>query len=318
MRQAPGTGGSILVGIDIGGTKIAAAAISTAGELLSRASMPTEAERGFDDGLERIKALVRRVLDEAQLPPDALGAIGIGCAGPVDPVAGTIDNPYTLPTWDGVNIVAPLRATFGETPVPVALENDADAAAMGEYWLGAGQGGQVVVMVTVGTGVGGGVIIDGQIYRGSGGAHPEIGHLALDPEGPACYCGIRGCWESIASGPAMAGAAARQMPGETTGSMSGERVIALARSGDPIARSVVERAAEATARGVFSLINLYLPDVVVLGGGVMEAYDLFEPAIQALATRNSMAPMDRIAIRKAALGSDAGLLGAARVALDKR
>lgn len=313
MSEAPGDRGSILVGIDIGGTKIAAAAVTTAGELLSRASMPTEAERGFEDGLQRITVLVRRVLDEAHVGLADLRAIGIGCAGPVDPVAGTIDNPYTLPTWDGVNIVAPLHATYG---IPVALENDADAAAMGEYWLGAGRGGRVVVMVTVGTGVGGGAIIEGRIYRGTGGAHPEIGHLALDPEGPACYCGICGCWESIASGPAMAEAAARQMPGEAAGPMTGERVVSLARSGDPVARSIVERAAQATARGVFSLINLYLPDIVVLGGGVMDAYDLFEPAILALAARDTMAPVDRIAIRKAVLGNDAGLLGAARIALD--
>jgi glucokinase len=255
------------------------------------------------------------VLDEAQVLSDDLCAIGIGCAGPVDPVAGTIDNPYTLPTWDGVNIVAPLQATFG---IPVALENDADAAAMGEYWLGAGQGGRVVVMVTVGTGIGGGVVIDGRIYRGTGRAHPEIGHLALDPTGPACYCGIRGCWESIASGPAMAEAVAQQMPGQVAGPLTGEQVVALARSGDPTARSVVERAAQATARGVFSLINLYLPDVVVLGGGVMDAFDLFEPAIRALVARDTMAPVGRIAIRKASLGNEAGLLGAARVALDKR
>jgi len=312
VSEAPGGRGSILVGIDIGGTKIAAAAVTTAGEMLSRAAMPTEAERGFSDGLARIEALVRRTLDEAGVSVTDLRAIGIGSAGPVDPARGTIDNPYTLPTWDGVNIVEPLRATYG---VPVALENDADAAAMGEYWLGAGQGGRVVAMVTVGTGVGGGVIIDGRIYRGAGGVHPEIGHLALDPEGPSCYCGIRGCWESIASGPAMAEAAAQQMPGETAESMTGERVVALARTGDPIARSVVDRAAQATARGVFSLINLYVPDVVVLGGGVMDAYDLFEPAICTLVERDTMAPVDRIAIRKAALGNDAGLLGAVRVAL---
>jgi len=313
VRDAQHPDGPILVGIDIGGTKIAAAAITTEGQLLSRGAMPTEAERGFADGLARIVALVRRALDEARVSVTDLRAIGIGCAGPVDPARGTIDNPYTLPTWDGVDIVKPLRATFG---VLVALENDADAAAMGEYWLGAGQGGRVVVMVTVGTGVGGGVIVDGHIYRGVGGAHPEIGHLALDPDGPACYCGIRGCWESIASGPAMVEAAVGQMPGEAAESMTGERLVALARCGNPIAGSIVDRAAQATARGVFSLINLYVPDVVVLGGGVMDAYDLFEPAIRALVEQDTMAPVDRIAIRKATLGNDAGLLGAARIALD--
>jgi glucokinase len=331
VRHDPSPEELIVAGIDIGGTKIAAAAISAAGRVLSRAAIPTEAERGFDDGLRRITALVQRVLAEAQVDPVDPRAIGIGCAGPVDPIAGTIDNPYTLPTWDGVNIVEPLGAAFG---VPVALENDADVAAMGEYWLGAGQGGRIVVMVTVGTGIGGGLIVDGHIYRGIDGAHPEIGHLALDPDGPPCYCGARGCWESIASGPAMveaARAARLAMPRQGGAGLltedpgpgvralvplTGERVVALAREGDPIARSAVDRAAQMTARAVFSLINLYVPDVVVLGGGVMEAYDLFEPAIRVLIERDTMAPVDRIAIRKAALGGDAGLLGAARIALD--
>lgn len=301
-----------VVGIDIGGSKIAAAVVSEQGQVVSREVMPTEAERGFEDGTRRIVALVDRVMVCAGLPRDQLCAIGVGCAGPVNPRTGTIDNPYTLPTWDGVDILTPLRAAFG---VPAALENDADAAAMGECWLGAGRGGRIVVMVTVGTGVGGGVVIDGQIYRGTGGAHPEIGHLGIDPSGPECYCGIRGCWESLASGPAMA-AAARATPSvgspdQTTGATT----VAAARAGDPTARAIVERAAQATARGVFTLINLFVPDVVVLGGGVMDAYDLFAPVIHETVSRDTMAPIAGIAIRKAVLGSDAGLLGAAHIAL---
>ena len=303
----------IVVGVDIGGTKIAAAAVSEQGTICSRDTMPTDANRGFDDGLRRMTGLIDRVLAGTGRPRDALDAIGIGCAGPVNPIAGTIDNPYTLSTWDGVNIVAPLRAAYG---VPVALENDADAAAMGECWLGAGRGGHTVVMVTLGTGVGGGVIIDGRIYRGVGGAHPELGHLSLDPSGPECYCGIRGCWESLASGPAMAAAARTMMPERSPGSISGVSVVADARAGDPVARAVVDRAAAATAHGVFTLLNLYVPDVVVLGGGVMDAYDLFEPTIRALVSRNTMAPIDRITICRAVLGNDAGLIGAARIALD--
>ncbi|MBN1639786.1 MAG: ROK family protein [Anaerolineae bacterium] len=306
---------SIAVGIDIGGTKIAVAAVTAEGTLLSRVEIATEAARGFPDGLRRITALVRRAMAEAGDEEAALAAIGIGCPGPLDPLAGTIDNPYTLPTWDGVDIVTPLRTRFG---VPVALENDADAAAMGECWLGAGRGGRTVVMVTIGTGIGGGVIVDGRIYRGAGGAHPEIGHLALDPDGPACYCGIAGCWESLASGSAIAEAARKRLPAHDAETITGERVIAMARAGDPIARAVVDRAAQATARGVFSLINLYLPDIVVLGGGVMAAYDLFAPVIHDVVSRDTMAPVGQIAVRRAALGNDAGLYGAARIAFGLR
>jgi glucokinase len=257
--------------------------------------------------------LIGAVLKEAALPRTALSAIGIGCSGPVDPIAGTIDNPYTLPTWDGVNIVKPLRASYG---VPVALENDADAAAMGEVWLGAGQGGRIVVMVTVGTGIGGGIIMDGRIYRGVDGTHPEIGHHCIDLSGPECYCGVRGCWEALASGPALAASARERMPERSPESITGATVVADARGGNPIAREIVSQAAQATAMGVFNLMNLYAPDIVVLGGGVMEAFDLFEPTIRSVVARNTMAPVAKIAIRQARLGNDAGLIGAARIALD--
>jgi glucokinase len=303
----------IVVGIDIGGTKIAVATVTAQGQVLSRQVIPTEAARGFDNALRRTVALLDHMLAQTGKGREALRAIGIGCAGPVDPLAGTIDNPYTLPTWDGVSIVEPLQAEYG---VPVALENDADAAAMGEYWLGAGQGGRVVVMITIGTGVGGAVILDGQIYRGIDGTHPEIGHLGVDPAGPECYCGMRGCWESLATGPAMAAAACEQMPDRDPLSITGATVVADARAGDPVAQAIVARAVQATARGIFTLINLYVPDIIVLGGGVIDAYDLFEPAIRELVAQNTMAPVERIAIRKAALGNDAGVLGAARIALD--
>jgi glucokinase len=307
--------GPIVVGIDIGGTKIAAAAVNAHGEIQSREHIPTQAERGFDDGLRRIAALIDRVLGKAHGSRDSLSAIGIGCSGPVDPVRGTIDNPYTLPTWDGVNIVAPLRAEFG---VPVVLENDADVAAMGEVWLGAGRGGRIVVMVTIGTGIGGGIILDGKIYRGVGGAHPEIGHHGIDPAGPECYCGIRGCWESLASGPAMVAAVRDQATDRSPGSLTGAQVVADARAGSPVAQAAVARAVEATALGIFNLTNLYTPEIIVLGGGVMDAYDLFEPAIRQTVERNTMAPVERVSIRKAELGNDAGVIGAARLALNAR
>ena len=305
--------GPIAVGLDIGGTKVAGAAVSAQGEILCRETMLTEARLGFDDGLGRIIRLLRRVLAGAGCSDADLAAVGIGCTGPVDPARGTIDNPYTLPTWEGHNIVDPLRAAFG---APVALENDADAAAMGEVWMGAGQGGRAVITITIGTGIGGGIILDGRIYRGVGGVHPEIGHHCIDPSGPECYCGIRGCWESLSSGPAMAAAAQAQMPGRAAEAITGASVIADARAGHPIAQEIVSRAAQTTALGVFNLVNLYAPDIIVLGGGVMEAYDLFEPVIRRVVERDTMVPIGCIAIRKAVLGNDAGVLGAARIAFN--
>ena len=303
----------IVIGLDIGGSKIAAAVVDAFGRILARASIPTAAEGGFTDGLKRIGELLEQLFGQTGAV-DRLAAIGIGCAGPLDPLRGTIDNPYTLPTWDGVNIVRPLGERYG---VPVALENDADAAAMGECWLGAGRGGELVAMVTVGTGVGGGVIARGRIYRGVGGAHPEIGHQCIDPAGPPCYCGIRGCWESLASGTAMALAAEARIPGFRAGEGGAKEVVTRARAGDPLATDIVARAARVTALGVFNLANLYMPEIIVLGGGVMEAFDLFEPAIRQVLDQDTMAPVERIRFCKAQLGGDAGILGAARIALDR-
>ena len=174
-----------------------------AGELVARQECPIEARQGPQAGVEKIAGLITRVADEAG---GRLQAIGIGSTGPVDRDLGAIQNPYTLPTWENVNIVKLLRERFH---VPVTIENDADAAALGESWMGAGRGLSRLCMVTIGTGVGTAFIYDGSIYRGVGGAHCEGGHMILDPSGPECYCGAKGCWESLASGTAI-GAYARE------------------------------------------------------------------------------------------------------------
>jgi glucokinase len=193
----------LAAGVDIGGTKIAVGLIDRSGAILAQTSFPTEAALGFERGVGRIIAAVDSLLGEIGHTRAALAGVGIGCAGPVHPGRGTIDNPHTLPTWDGVDIVSPLEAEFG---LPAILENDADAAAVGEAYFGAGAGKRNVLMLTYGTGVGGGAVFDGRIYRGAMQTHPEFGHLPCEPDGPECYCGIRGCFESIASGTAISAA----------------------------------------------------------------------------------------------------------------
>src|SRR5882724_1719721 len=205
MGQAPEIVGKIkirnAVGIDIGGTKTAVAAVDGAGRIRARAEFETQSVRGFAPCLAQLLEAVRHVLSETEWTADKMSGIGIGCAGTVNPVHGTIHNPYTLPGWDGADIVTPLRQAF---KVPVRLENDADAAGLGEFQFGAGSGASPIVMVTLGTGIGGAVIMDGRIFRGANGEHPELGHLPIQPDGRRCYCGARGCWESLASGTAIA------------------------------------------------------------------------------------------------------------------
>ncbi len=178
-------------------------------------------------------AAIDQILGEAGWTRDQLCGVGVGCAGPVSAHTGVINNPYTLPTWEACDIVTPLAAEFDR---PAYLENDADAAALGEWFAGAGRGAASVVMLTLGTGVGGGVVLEGRVYRGTHGEHPELGHLPVDPNGPECYCGTRGCLESIASGTALAAA------GAVAGLADSRAVLAAAAAGNEAARRIVERA----------------------------------------------------------------------------
>ncbi|MBN2506219.1 MAG: ROK family protein [Verrucomicrobia bacterium] len=291
------------IGIDIGGTKIAAATVNAHGTILARATLPTEAEQGFPRAVARLAQAVDRLLQQAGCAPSDLAGVGIGCAGPVDPAAGLINNPFTLAGWNRCDVVSPLRQRFG---VPVWLENDADAAALGECWRGAAQGLDPVVMLTFGTGIGGGVIAGGEIYRGADGEHPELGHVPVDPAGPPCYCGTRGCLESLASGTAIGKA------GQTAGLPDAPAVFAAATRGHDAARHIVERARHAAATAAWTLFHTFLPKRLVLGGGIMnQHFSLFATAIDAQLRHATQFTRSGVTVARAALGNDAGLVGAA-------
>lgn len=295
------------IGIDIGGTKMAVAAVDAAGTFRARVTLPTEADRGFARAVERLAGAIEAVCEQAGWSPAELGGIGIGCAGPVDPARGWINNPYTLTGWDRCDIVTPLRARFG---VPVRLENDADAAVAGECFSGAGRGFDPVVMLTLGTGVGGAAIVRGEIYRGAGGEHPELGHLWVAGEGPECYCGARGCLESLVSGTAVGAA------GRAQGYADARAVFAAARAGEPAARAIVERACEALAAGAWTIFHTFLPRRLILGGSLGQAhFDGFAAAIRGRLERATQFTVGGVEIVPAALGNDAGVLGAAALVL---
>jgi glucokinase len=308
------------IGIDLGGTNVRAGVVMPDGQLQKSQEIPIEARQGPQAGITRIIRLIEQVSAEAGVHAKA---IGIGSTGPLDSARGIIQNPYTLPTWDNADIISPLRKHFG---VPVVLENDADAAALGEAWIGAGRGLARMLMVTVGTGIGTAFIINGKIYRGAGGVHPEGGHILVDPTGPECYCGAKGCWESLASGPAI-GAFARiqaahelssllEKAGNDPEKIDSALVALAARDGDLLALKIVERTAAYLGLGLVSLLQLFLPDCVVFTGGVMRSYDLFEPRLREIITQHSaMLPLNKIPLRMAGLGQQAGIFGAARAAM---
>ena len=307
----------ILIGIDLGGTNIRAGALTSDGQLLNWKDAPIEAARGPEAGLQTITHLVDDVIAQARLP---ILALGVGSTGPLDRQRGCIQNPYTLPGWEDVDIVSPLQERFG---VPVALENDADAAALGESWMGAGRGLQRTVMVTIGTGVGYALILNDQIYRGMGGEHPEGGHIPIDPSGPECYCGAHGCLESLVSGPAIARFARESEAAKNSSflqkipsnEIEAVTVFEGARQGDTFCQHLVDRTAKYITLGLVSIIMLTLPDCIVLTGGLLRSYDLIERNIQAaLAKYDVIVPIGKVLIQLSQLGQQAGLIGAARAA----
>jgi glucokinase len=296
--------------VDIGGTKIAAGVVDAAGKLLAKEVHTTDVAGGFDAAM----VLVAAMLESARARADVkLSGIGIGCTGPVDAMTGELGSVEFLADWRGCNPVKQLSRHFGLT---VAMENDADAAALGEWQWGAGRGKRHVICVTVGTGIGAGIVLNQTLYRGVDGAHPEIGHHTIQASGPKCYCGSHGCWEVLARGPAMAARVLQEAPPDYPhrDRLTAHDVCELARRGDLIAQREIEREGNYLGVGVANLVTMYAPEVIALSGSVMNAADLFMPTIHAIVQRScGLVPAASVNLLPAALGNDAPLIGAAAV-----
>jgi glucokinase len=296
--------------VDIGGTKIAIGIVNDDGHVLARRETPTSAELGYARALDRTADLLRQVIQEAQVD---IRGIGIGSTGPVDPFTGEIGDVNFLPGWQGSNIVEDLARIF---KVKVGMENDADAAALGEAGWGAGKNKSRLIYVTVGTGIGGGILLDGKLYRGVDQAHPELGHHVIDASGPECLCGFHGCWESLAAGPAMANWVKAQAPPDYAHSenLSAKKICELAQAGDALAQRAAEREAYYLGLGLANLIVLFTPDAIVLGGSVMKSAHLFLDGIRKVIRESCRyVPFEKTELALASLGDDANLIGAARV-----
>jgi glucokinase len=295
------------VGIDIGGTKTAVAAVTSDGTIVSELTLPTRSEAGFADGLERMARAVHAVVARAGWRCDELAGIGIGCAGPVDPIRGSIHNPYTLPGWENAPMVQALTERLG---LPVKLENDADAALLGECCFGAGKGCDPVVMLTFGTGVGGGILAQGGVVRGRAGSIRNWG--------------ISRWLRTVRSATAVrAGVSSRWLPAR--------RSAGTAKLSDgPMPEPSLLRRATARqrqrgwwalrwlqcARAVWTLAHTVLPQRILLGGGIMDQhYDLFAGAAEAALARATQHDPESVSLARAALGNRAGLVGAASLVL---
>ncbi len=298
------------IGIDIGGTKMAVGAVNNEGLVLHQVVLPTEAGKGFSRAVNRLADAIDGIMSQVSSVPEDWEGIGIGCAGPVDSIRGLINNPFTLTGWNNSDILTPLRERFR---LPVLLENDVAAAALGEWRFGAGCRSNPMLMLMFGTGVGGAVVRDGFLYKGYEGGHPELGHIPALADGPDCYCGTRGCLESLASGNALACA------GNGVGIADASAVFAAAQNGNAAALRIEEQAIRAVVAGVWSLCHAFLPQRVVLGGGIMEAhYDLFAPGIVRQLSRATQFSPSSITVARSTLGGNSGMVGAASMVFAAR
>jgi glucokinase len=290
-----------LLGIDIGGTKVAAGVVDESGRVHSFVVEPTRP----GEGPERVLEVGRRALGGEEV-----GAVGVACGGPLDAARGTV-SPLHLPWWKDVPIRALAEQAYG---VPAALENDATAAAAGEHRFGAGVGTRNMVYLTLSTGVGGGAVVDGVLFRGGAGNGGEFGHVTVDWRGRPCHgCGRLGCLEAYASGTSIA-ERAREAGLDAA---SAEDVAAAARADDPVAEAVWAETAEALAAGLTSIVNLFEPERVVLGGGVTSSGEQLLGPVRERVRRDALGPAAATAeVVLSALGEHVGVVGAAAIALE--
>ncbi len=309
-----------VLAIDLGGTKIIAAVISSTGQVIAREYCLTLAAEGTQSVIERVFSAIDHLLSLRSTDSSRLDSISIAAAGVINLEEGLITSSPNLPGWHNVPLRDIVRSKYR---INTILINDASAAALGEHRFGAGRGVNNLVYLTVGTGIGGGIIINGRLYFGSSGSAGEIGHMTIDVNGPRCNCGNIGCLEVLASGSAVAREAIRRIrQGEGSSlteimegkieNITAEKVGAAAQDGDCLALEVITGAATYLGVGMVNLVNIFNPEMIIVGGGVAKMGDLLlNPARQVVRERAFLLPAEAVRIVPAQLGEDSGVLGAA-------
>lgn len=307
------------IGIDLGGTQVRAALVDVSGTVLKRAATRTDVKGGPRAVMAQFQDLIRQVADNESLA--TLSGIGVCMPGPLDSRTGTVIHVPTLPGWEDFPLADELAATLGR---PAVLEGDGIAACYGEWRFGAGKGLDHLLYVTVSTGIGGGVVSDGRLLHGRRGMTAHVGHIRLARGGPRCSCGALGCFEAFAAGTALDGrarAAVLQHPGSLLAALAdgtpatAGHVVAAARQGDAAALALIEEEASYLGEGFASLIHLYSPERVVMGGGVSQGFDLMADRIHQTIRANALPSFREVPVVKAALGDNAGLVGAAALVM---
>lgn len=315
---------TLLLGLDFGGTKLAAGLVSGGqGRLIAADRRPTRAEDGAMAALAGMLAMARALLAQA---PGPVKGVGINFGGPVDTAAGVVLRSHQVAGWDGFPLAAAVTDALG---LPVVLENDANGQALAEWRFGAGQGSTSMVYLNIGTGIGGGIVADGRLWRGAHGLAAEFGHLTIRPGGPLCSCGRHGCLEALAAGPAM-GRRAREALAALTpqlqqrsamvcsagspAAVTGRDLTAAAAAGDTLAIAVVDAVFDDLALGLADIIISIDPERIVLGGGAANvALSLLHKLETKVRSECLPGTAEHVDLRPAALGADAGIYGGAAV-----
>lgn len=305
----------VVIGVDLGGTNLRSALLKQTGELLDKDQEATHALEGCKRVLARIADTIKRQQRQAADRGLTVAAVGVGAPGVIHLDTGIVVKSPNFPDWNNLPLKEELEKALG---IPVFIENDANAAALGEQWQGAGQGINSMILLTLGTGVGGGIVLNNRIWQGADGMAGELGHMTLIPEGRPCGCGNRGCLEMYASSRGIV-----QSYCETrnrtailpSNALTSEQVYQAARSGDQAALAVMQDMGRMLGIGIANLINIFNPEMIVLGGGVKDAWELFIGATRGEVMKRAFrVPAERTKIVPSLLGGDAGMIGAAAVA----
>jgi len=318
-------GQKLILGVDLGGTKIAAALATTQGEIVARGRRPTPAQAGPDAVINSVCATINEVLSAKELRPSRLSGIGIAAAGVIDSANGKVIFSPNLPAWHEVPLREAIEQRFG---IPAYLGNDANLAALGEWRFGVEKKVANLIYITVSTGIGGGIIADGKLYTGACGAAGEIGHMTIDVNGPRCRCGNIGCWETLASGTALAREAVKritegartsiiELVGGDVSKIDAKIVGLAAKQGDELAQELVSRLGYYFGVGLANLVNIFNPELILVGGGVAKIGALLlQPAIKIVKERAFSTSANAVEIKPATLGDDSGILGAVAFVLE--
>jgi glucokinase len=315
-----------VLGVDVGGTKLATVLATRSGKILHKVRLPTEAARGAAFGVARLISMLHQNLEESGTDPQDIIGIGVACGSPMDAERGVILGPPNLQSWNPVPIVEILETEFG---LYTQLENDANAGALAEWLFGAGRDKRNVIYMTMGTGIGGGLILDGRLYRGTNGNAGEVGHMRVVREGgPLCGCGKRGCLEAFCSGPAIARRtkeALRQRSRSDSAIVSlagsleavtAEHLFAAARQGDKLALDLVDETAHYMGVGLANIIQALNPEVIVLGTIATEQGDFFLDRVRRVVREETWPQMSQVCeILPSPLGERVGDYGAISIVL---